>query len=327
VRLQRAAGRSPEHTITLMRAVVVTRHGGPEVLELRDVPDPTAGEGELLVDVEAAGVNFRDVYEREGAYPGDPPFVAGAEAAGVVAATGERVAWKAGAGSYAERAAVPEREAVPVPEGVSTEVAAAILLQGTTAHYLAASTYPVQAGDVVLVHAAAGGVGQLLTQIVKLRGGRVIATTSTDEKAAVARDVGADETIGYDGFAERVRELTDGEGVVAVYDGIGRTTFDESLASLRPRGAMVLYGSASGWPDPIDARRLAADSLFLTRPMLHHYASTRDELLARAADVFDWVRAGKLRVQIGGRYPLEEARRAQVDLASRRTTGKLLLVP
>ena len=310
-----------------MRAVVVARHGDPDVLELREVDEPQAGEDELLVRVDAVGVNFRDVYEREGAYPGEPPFVAGAEGAGMVVATGERVAWKAAPGSYAERAAVPKREAVPVPEGVSTELAAAALLQGTTAHYLATSTYPVEDGDTVLVHAAAGGVGQLLTQIVKLRGGRVIATTSTEEKAALAREAGADETIGYDGFAERVRELTGGEGAHVVYDGIGHATFDDSLASLRPRGTLVVYGSASGWPDPIDPRRLAAGSLAVTRPSLHHYTGSREELVARATEVFDWMRAGKLQVRIGGRYPLEEARRAQEDLATRRTTGKLLLLP
>jgi NADPH:quinone reductase len=310
-----------------MQAVVVTRYGGPEVLELRDVPDPDPRDGAVLVEVEAAGVNFRDIYEREGAYPGEPPFIAGAEGAGTVAATGERVAWKAGTGSYAERAAVPEREAVPIPEGVSTELAAAALLQGTTAHYLATSVYPVREGDTVVVHAAAGGVGLLLTQVVKLRGGHVIATTSTEEKAALAREAGADEAIGYDGFGERVRELTDGEGASAVFDGVGRATFEGGLASLRPRGAMVLYGSASGWPDPVDPQRLAAASLYLTRPVLQHYTASREELLARAGDVFDWIGSGRLHVRIGGRSPLAEARRTQEDLAARRTTGKLLLLP
>jgi NADPH2:quinone reductase len=267
------------------------------------------------------------VYEREGAYPGEPPFVAGAEGAGTVAATGARVAWKAGAGSYAERAAVPAREAVPIPDRVSSELAAAALLQGTTAHYLATTTYAVREGDTVLIHAAAGGVGLLLTQVAKLRGARVIATTSTEEKAALAREAGADETIGYERVAERVRELTDGEGVDAVYDGVGRATFDVSLASLRPRGTMVLFGSASGQPDPVDVRRLQERSLFLTRPALHHYTHERDELLAHATAVFDWIREGKLHVRIGGRYPLEDARRAQEDLEARRTAGKLLLFP
>jgi NADPH2:quinone reductase len=309
-----------------MRAVVVTRHGGSEVLVAQDVPEPQPGDDELLVDVEAIGVNYRDIYEREGAYGGDPPYVAGVEGAGTVAGTGERVAWKSAPGSYAERVAVPAEEAVPVPEGVSSELVAAVLLQGVTAHYLATSTYPVQAGDDVLVHAAAGGVGQLLTQVVKLRGGRVIGTTSSEDKARLARDVGADEVLSYEGFAARVQELT-GEGAAVAYDGIGRTTFDQSLESLRPRGSMVLYGAASGQPDPVDIRKLMGSSLFLTRPQLRDYTATRAELLARARDVFDWVREGKLEVQIGGRYPLDAARRAHEDLESRRTTGKLILIP
>jgi NADPH2:quinone reductase len=322
-----------------MRAIVVTRRGGPEVLELQDVPDPEPGPGQLLVDVEAIGVNYRDIYEREGigGYSAEPPFVAGVEGAGTVAAVGEgvtefsagdRVAWTAGQGSYAERVVVDEDRAVPVPDGVSSEIAAAVLLQGMTAHYLATSTYPVQAGDAVLVHAAAGGVGLLLTQIVKLRGGRVIATTSSDEKAQLARGAGADEVIGYDGFSARVRDLTGGEGVAAVYDGVGRSTFDDSLASLRVRGFMVLYGAASGPVPPLDPMRLVAGgSLFLTRPSLQHYVARREELLQRAADVFGWIADGDLDVRIGHRYPLEDARRAQEDLAARRTTGKLILTP
>jgi len=274
----------------------------------------------------AIGVNFRDVYEREGGYGGDPPYVAGAEGAGTVVETGERVAWKAAPGSYAERVVVPEREAVPIPDGVSSELAAAVLLQGATAHYLATSTYPVQPGDDVVVLAAAGGVGRLLTQIVKLRGGRVFAVTSSDEKARLAGEAGADEVLRYDGFAERVRELT-GDGATVVYDGVGRTTFDESLDALRPRGFMVLYGAASGQPDPVPIPKIQGKSLYLTRPQLHQYTATREELLERTRDVFEWVRDGKLKVEIGGRYPLEDARRAQEDLASRRTTGKLVLLP
>ena len=309
-----------------MKAVVVTRHGGPEVLELQDVPEPEPGPGDLLVDVEAIGVNFRDVYERQGSYGGEPPYVAGAEGAGTDVGTGERVAWKSAPGSYAERVVVSEREAVPVPEGVSSELAAAVLLQGTTAQYLATSTYRVQPGDDVVVLAAAGGVGQLLTQIVKLRGGRIIAVTSSEEKAQLARDVGADEVLRYEGFGERVRELTGG-GAAVVYDGVGRATFDESLDALRPRGFMVLYGAASGQPDPVPVPKIQPRSLYLTRPQLHHYTATREELLERAREVFEWVRDGKLKVQIGGRYPLEDAPRAQEDLESRRTTGKLILLP
>ncbi len=321
-----------------MRAIVVTRHGGPEVLELQDRPAPAPGPGQLLVDVEAAGVNFRDIYERKGGgpYEAETPHLAGVEGAGTVAAVGEgvdgvapgdRVAWSDAQGSYAEQVLVSANAAVPVPEGIATDVAAAAMLQGSTAHYLASSTYPIQPGDTVIVHAAAGGVGLLLTQIAKRRGGRVIATTSTDEKAELARGAGADETIGYEGFAERARELTVGEGVAAVYDGIGAATFDESLAALRPRGFMVLYGAASGQPPPVEIAKLNAGSLFLTRPTLAHHGREGDELRMRAADFLGWIAAGELDVRIGGRYPLEDAARAQADLASRATTGKLLLIP
>ena len=312
-----------------MRAIVVTRHGGPEVLELQDVPAPEPGPGQLLVDVEAIGVNYRDIYEREGggAHAAETPHGAGVEGAGTVVGTGERVAWSNAPGSYAEQVVVDADAVVPVPEGIATEVAAAVMLQGSTAHYLATSTYPIQAGDTVLVHAAAGGVGLLLTQIAKRRGGRVIATTSTDEKAQLARGAGADETIGYEGFAERARELTGGEGVAAVYDGIGAATFDESLAALRPRGYMVLYGAASGPPPPVEIAKLNAGSLFLTRPTLTHYGREGEELRMRSADFLGWIAAGELDVRIGARYPLEDAARAQADLASRATTGKLILTP
>ena len=320
-----------------MQAVVVTGTGGPEVLEMRDEPAPEVGPGRLLVDVEAAGVNYRDIYEREGGYGGTPPFVAGVEGAGTVASVGEgvtefaagdRVAWSAAPGSYAEQIAVEANLAVPVPDGMSTELAAASLLQGMTAQYLASTTYPVLPDDNVVVHAAAGGVGLLLTQIVAMRGGRVIATTSTDEKAQLARDAGANDVIGYEGFSERVRALTDGEGAAVVYDGVGKATFDDSLASLRPRGYMVLYGAASGRVPPFDPMRLeAGGSLFLTRPSLRHYAARREELLERAGEVFGWIADGKLDVRIGARYRLDEARRAQEDLAGRKTTGKLLLLP
>jgi NADPH2:quinone reductase len=309
-----------------VRAIVVTRAGGPEVLELQDVPDPQPDSGHVVVDVEAIGVNYRDVYEREGRYATQPPLIAGVEGAGTL--DGQRVAWSDTPGSYAERVAVDPSRLVPVPDGVSNEVAAAVLLQGMTAHYLATGTYAVQPGDTVLVHAAAGGVGLLLTQMVKLRGGRVVATTSTDEKAELARGAGADEVIGYEGFAERVHELTDGEGVAAVYDGVGQATFDESLASLRPCGTMVLYGAASGPVPPFDPMQLErAGSVFLTRPTLRHYTARREELLARAEEVFGWVAEGKLDVRVGGRYPLEDARKAHEDLEGRRTTGKLLLLP
>jgi NADPH:quinone reductase len=320
-----------------MRAVQISRNGGPEVIEVQDHPAPEARAGELLVDVTAIGVNFRDVYEREGSYGGPPPRILGVEGAGTVVALGPgaegfepgaRIAWTAAPGSYAEQVVVNAERAVPIPEGVTDEVAAAALLQGMTAHYLSHSTYPVQPGETALVHAAAGGVGQLLTQLVKLRGGRVLATTSTDEKAALARDLGADEVLGYDGFGPRVRELTRGAGADVVYDGIGVATFDESLASLRPRGFLVLYGAASGRVPPVDPLTLQdAGSLYLTRPSLQHYTATREELLERAGAVFGWIADGTLRVRIGATYPLEEARRAHEDLEGRRTTGSLVLLP
>jgi NADPH:quinone reductase len=309
-----------------MRAVLVTEIGGPEVLELREEPGAEARPGQLLVDVAVAGVNYRDIYERIGAYPTKPPVIAGVEGAGTVAAVGEgvtdlspgdRVAWKNAQGSYAEQAVVPVGEAVPIPEGVSDELACAALLQGLTAHYLAHSTYAVQPGDEVLVHAAAGGVGRLLTQIVKMLGGRVTATTSGGEKAELARTAGADEVIGYD-------EVPEGKFAV-VYDGVGKDTFDRSLAALRPRGMMVLYGAASGAVPSVEVPVLNAKSLFITRPTLLHYATERAELLRRAHDLFGWIADGKLDVRIGARYPLEAARQAQEDLAGRRTTGKLLL--
>ena len=311
-----------------MRAVQISEHGGPEVMEVVDVPAPEAGPDQLLVDVATVGVNYRDVYERNGSYGGGLPAIIGVEGAGAVAGTGERVAWVSAPATYAEQIAVDSDRAVPVPEGLSDEVAAAALLQGITAHYLATSTHEVRDGENVLIHAAAGGVGLLLTQIVTMRGGRVIATTSTDEKAELAREAGAADVIGYDGFTERVKELTAGIGADVVYDGVGAATFDESLGSLRPRGEMVLFGAASGKVPPFDPMRLEhGGSLYLTRPGIRHYSATREELLDRARDVFTWIAEGALRVRIGGRYPLEEARRAHEDLEARRTTGKLVLLP
>jgi NADPH2:quinone reductase len=312
-----------------MHAIVIERNGGPEVLEYREVPDPTPAEGQVLVRVEAVGVNFRDVYEREGhGYGQKPPAVIGAEGAGTIVETGERVAWIAVPHSYAELVAADRERLVPVPEGVSSETGAAAVLQGITAHFLAFESYPIEPGVWVLVHAAAGGVGLLLTQIAKLRGAHVIATTSTDEKASLARGAGADEVIGYDGFAERVRELTGGEGAAAVYDGVGRSTFLEGLKALRPFGRMINYGSASGGPDPIDVAILRdAGSLYVQRPTINTYTRTPELLRERAAAVFELIAAGELAVRIGHRYPLAEARRAHEDLEARRTTGKVLLIP
>lgn len=306
-----------------MRAVVVTANGGPEVLELRDVPVPEPGPDQLLVDVAIAGVNFRDVYERRGGYGPSPPIVAGIEGMGRVAVAGgdfdvgERVAWNNAPGSYAEQVVVPAAKAVPVPNGLSDELACAALLQGMTAHYLANTTYPIRAGDEVLVHAGAGGVGRLLIQIAKMRGARVTATTSGGKKAELARSAGADEVIGYD-------EVPEGR-FAAVYDGIAQATFDRSLAALRPRGVLALYGAASGPVPPFEITRLNAASTFLTRPSLVHHVLTREELLWRAGEVYAWVAEDALGVRIGGRYPLEDAWRAQEDLESRRSTGKLLL--
>ena len=328
-----------------MKAVLVRQVGGPEVLEVADQPSPEPGSGQLRVDVEAAGVNFIDTYERSGQYRRRTPFVAGSEGAGTVSGVGpevdgvtvgDRVAWAMvrGAG-YAGQVLVPADRAVPVPDGVDTETAAAALLQGMTAHYLTRSTYHVSADDNVLIHAAAGGTGLLLTQLCRIAGARVIATTSTQQKADLAREAGATDVIVYGSsgapdldIASEVRRLTDGTGVAVVYDGVGRSTFDASLDSLRPRGLMVLFGASSGPVPPFDPQVLnAKGSLFLTRPSLAHYVADRDELLWRAAEIFEWVRTGQLTVRIGGRYPLTEARRAHEDLAARRTTGKLLVIP
>jgi NADPH:quinone reductase len=312
-----------------MKAVVFERNGGPEVLEHKEVAEPAPRDGEVLVDVQAVGVNFRDVYEREGhGYGAKPPAVIGAEGAGVVGGTNERVAWLDVPHSYAERVAAKRDRLVPVPEGVSTEVAAAAMLQGSTAYYLAHDSYPIQEGDWVLVHAAAGGVGLLLTQIAKSRGGRVIATTSNREKAQLARAAGADEVLGYEGFAARVREITGGQGVAAVYDGVGKTTFYEGLDALRPFGRMIVYGSASGQPDPLPVQVLAPKgSLYVQRPTLQTYTRTPELLRKLAGHVFDLIMAGRLDIRIGARYPLAEARQAHVDLQARKTTGKILLKP
>jgi len=312
-----------------VRAIVFERNGGPEVLERQEVADPTPGPDEMLVDVDAVGVNYRDVYEREGGGYGSPaPAIIGAEGAGTVAGTGERVGWVDVPHSYAERIVARRGKLVPIPDGVSTELAAAALLQGMTAHYLASDSYPIEAGDWVVVHAAAGGVGQLLTQIAKLREGRVIATTSSAEKAALPRRAGADEVIDYKGFGERVREITGGEGAAAVYDGVGKATFLEGLGALRPTGRMILYGAASGQPDPLRLAILApAGSLYVQRPTLQTYTRTPELLRERAGQLFELISSGKLEIRIGARYPLAQARQAHEDLEARRTTGKLLLLP
>jgi NADPH2:quinone reductase len=309
-----------------MKAVVFERNGGPEVLEFKEVPEPTPGDGQVLVNAESVGVNFRDVYEREGHdYGSKPPAILGVEGAGTT--TSGRVAWMDVPASYAQKVAANPDRLVPVPDDVALDVAAAVLLQGITAHYLAFDSYPVQTGDWVLVHAAAGGVGLLLTQLVKLRGGRVIATTSSGDKAALASKAGADEVIGYEEFAQRAREITHGEGVAAVYDGIGKTTFYEGLKALRPFGKMIIYGAASGQPDPVPVTALmAGGSLYVQRPTIKTYTRTPDLLRERAKIVFELVGSGQLDVRIGARYPLAEARKAHEDLEARKTTGKILLL-
>jgi NADPH2:quinone reductase len=323
-----------------MRAIQITETGGPEVLRWAELPDPSPGPGELLVELAAAGVNYIDTYHRSGAYPMPLPFIPGSEGAGTVTAlgpdvsdvaVGDQVAWAGSPGSYAERAVVPAAQAVPVPQGVDIEIAGGCLLQGMTAHYLLVSVHAVQPGETVLIHAAAGGMGLLLTQLATARGGRVIGTVSTAEKERLAREAGAAEVIRYtevDDLAGEVRQLTGRDGVAAVYDGVGATTFDASLASLRRRGMLALFGAASGPVPPVDPQRLnSAGSVFLTRPKLADYVATRKELISRAGEVFDAILDGSLRIRIGGRYPLAEAGRAHQDLQSRRTTGKLLLLP
>jgi len=323
-----------------LKAIRIHSLGGPEVLTWEDAPDPQPGEGQALVRVEAAGVNYIDVYFRMGLYKGpELPYVPGQEAAGTVVAVGpgvtevkegDRVAYTGLHGSYAELAAVPAARLVKLPEGVTARQGTAAMLQGMTAHYLATSTYPLKPGDACIVHAAAGGVGQLLCQIAKLRGAQVFGTTSSEEKARIAREAGADEVIRYteQDFAAEARRLTDGRGVQVVYDGVGKATFEKGLDALALRGTMALFGQASGPVGPIDPQILnSKGSLFLTRPSLFHYMATREELMARAGDVLGWIAGGKLRLSIGLELPMAEAAEAHRALEGRRTTGKVLLIP
>jgi NADPH2:quinone reductase len=320
-----------------MRAVRVHSHGGPEVLSYEEVTTPMPGPGEARVKIAAVGVNFIDIYKRSGQYKGALPFTLGEEAAGVVDAidpgvqdvrVGDRVAFAMQPGAYAEYAVVPAWKLVPVPSDVDLHYAAAVMLQGMTAHYLVSSTFVLGAGHTAVIHAAAGGVGGLLTQLAKLRGARVVATVSTAEKAALAREAGADEVVGYDDFAEAVRRITGGRGADVVYDSVGQATFEQSLSALRPRGYMVLYGQSSGAVPPLDPQVLnARGSLFLTRPTLAHYIQDRAELLGRAGELFELMADGRLRVRVDRSYPLAEAGAAQRALAGRETSGKVLLIP
>ena len=327
-----------------MRAIQIAHTGGPEVLALRELPTPPPGPGQALVRIEACGVNFIDVYQREGRYPVQLPFIPGQEAAGTIASlgpadpgaavfglkVGDRVAWANILGSYAEFAVVPLSRLIAVPEGVTARQAAGAMLQGMTAHYLAHATYPIQPDDTVLVHAGAGGVGLLLIQMAKRLGARVFTTVSTEEKAALARAAGADQTILYtrEDFTVRVRELTGDRGLPVVYDSVGKTTFDGSLACLRPRGMLVLFGGSSGAVPPFDLIRLSTmGSLYVTRPTLKDYTATREELEQRAGDVLRWVADGTLKLRLEHTYPLADAAQAHRDLEARKTTGKVLLIP
>jgi NADPH2:quinone reductase len=322
-----------------MKAIQIHQTGGPEVLTLAEIPIPTPGPGQVLIKIAATGVNFIEIYFREGRYKAPLPLIPGMEAAGTVGqigdgvdgfAVGDPVASTGVIGSYAEYALVPASQLVRVPSGLDLKQAAAAILQGMTAHYLSHSTYPLKAGDTALIHAAAGGTGQLLVQMAHAIGARVIATVSTPAKAELAKSAGADEVILYteSDFEAESRRLTEGRGVDVVYDSVGKTTFEKSLNCLRPRGTMVLFGGSSGAVPPFDLIQLSTrGSLFVTRPTLKDYVATRADLESRAGDVFDWLAAGKLKVRAKHVYPLADAAQAQTDIASRSTTGKLLLIP
>jgi len=321
-----------------MKAVRVHQIGGPDVLRYEEVAMPTPGPGQALVKLEAIGLNFIDCYFRSGLYSASLPFVPGNEGAGTVTAVGpgvtavrvgDRVSYAMVTGAYAEYAAVAADRLVPVPDSVDLRTAGAVMLQGMTAHYLATSTYPLKSGDTALVHAAAGGVGLLLIQIAKMKGAHVFGTVSTPEKAALAREVGADEVILYaeKDFEEEVLRLTGGKGVNVVYDSVAKTTFDKSLNCVGVRGVLALFGQSSGPVAAFDPARLAKKAIFLTRPGLGHYVATREELLRRAGDVFDWVQSGRLRVRVSQTLPLPDAAEAHRLLEGRKTTGKVLLIP
>jgi NADPH2:quinone reductase len=322
-----------------MKAIRIHAPGGPEVMRYEDVPEPSPKSGEAVVKVDAAGINYIDVYQRSGQYKLGTPFTLGLEAGGTVTAVGpnvsevrvgDKVAYTGIPGAYAESAVVPAQRLVALPTGISTKQGAAMMLQGMTAHYLACSTYPLKKGDTCLVHAAAGGVGLILCQIAKLRGARVIGTVSTDDKAKLARGAGADDVILYtqQDFVAEVKRLTDGKGVQVNYDSVGKTTFEKGFDCLAPRGVMVLYGQASGPVGPLDLQILnAKGSLFVTRPSLNHHIATREELLQRANELTGWIRDGKLNLRMEFEFPLKDAAEAHRVLEGRKTTGKVLLIP
>jgi NADPH2:quinone reductase len=322
-----------------LKAIQVSETGGPEVMTLVDLPSPEPKPNEAVVEIKAAGVNFIDVYFREGRYPALLPFVNGQEAAGVVTSigadvknvnVGDRVAYTGALGSYAEYAAVPADRLIKIPDQLDFEKAAAAMLQGMTAHYLSHSTYPIKRGEIALIHAAAGGVGLLLVQMCKLLGARVIGTVGSEEKAALARDAGADDVIIYTSqdFETETKRLTEGSGVHVVYDGVGKTTFEKDLKVLCPRGYLVLFGGSSGAVPPFDLLELTKQgSLFVTRPSLQHYVAAREELEQRSGAVLNMIVSGDLKLRIHKTYPLAEAEQAHRDLEGRKTTGKLLLIP
>jgi NADPH:quinone reductase len=319
-----------------MRAVTVEAHGGPEVYAVTEIDRPTPAPNQVLVKVSVSGVNFLDAYQRDGATPLQAPFLAGVEGVGTIVeigsdvsdlAVGQRVGWLAGGqGSFADFTVVDAAKAVPIPDEVDDENAAAVLMQGVTAHYLAHDTYPIRQGDVVLIHAAAGGVGQMLTQVAKILGATVIGTVSSEEKVDVARAAGADHAISYDNFADEVKKITGGNGVAAVYDGVGAATFDGSIESLAIRGTYVIFGTASGPTPALDIPRLSSGgSLYVTRPTVVHHIRTAEELRGRTNDLFGWLAKGDLKVSIGERYPMENVTDAFIALEGRKTTGKVLL--
>jgi NADPH:quinone reductase len=324
---------------TSMKAIQVKQPGGPEAMELVDIPVPEPKPNEAVVQLAASGVNFIDVYHREGRYKAPLPLILGQEGAGTVSAVGsdvtsvkkgDRVAWTGSMGGYAEYAAIPADRLVPIPAGVTDQQAAAAMLQGMTAHYLSHDTYPLKRGETALIHAAAGGVGLLLVQMAHNLGAHILATVSTEQKAKLARDAGADEIIFYmqSDFEAETKRVTNGKGVEVVYDSVGKTTFEKGLNVLRPRGMMVLFGGSSGAVPPFDPIILTQKgSLFLTRPSLGNYIATREELVARSNAVFGMMTSGKLKLRIEHSYPLAEAQRAHRELEARKTTGKLLLIP
>ncbi len=322
-----------------MKAIRISQYGGAEVLSFEDIDVADPGEGQVRITIEAAGVNFIDTYHRTGLYPLDLPLTLGLEGAGTVNAVGagvsalaegDRVAWKSVSGSYAEQVVADAAEVVKIPSDVATKTAAAVMLQGLTAHYLVNSTYPIREGDTCLIHAAAGGVGLLLVQMAKMRGARVIGTTSTEEKAALARGAGADDIVLYTerDFETEVLSLTDGQGVEVVYDSVAKATWEKSINCLKPRGYMVFFGNASGPVPPIDPLLLSQQgSIYLTRPTLNSYTQTREEYLQRTREVMSWIQDGELDVRIGEEHPLENTAEAHNRLEGRQTTGKVLLIP